>query len=115
MSGSDSNQNAAASSNIRQPRQRMAQNYLLIWVDASIDEADEDCHNTLAQLKNVINDVNLCTESDQCIEALNKVDKEHVFVITSGSLGQHLVPKTHGISQLDAIYIFCGNKSSHDG
>ncbi|CAF4215118.1 unnamed protein product, partial [Adineta steineri] len=34
MSGSDSNQNAAASSNIRQPRQRMAQNYLLIWVDA---------------------------------------------------------------------------------
>ncbi|CAF1441246.1 unnamed protein product, partial [Adineta steineri] len=37
MSGSKSNQNAAtskstASSNIRQPRQRTAQNYLLVWV-----------------------------------------------------------------------------------
>ncbi|CAF4275816.1 unnamed protein product, partial [Adineta steineri] len=31
MSGSESNQDAAASSNIRQPRQRMAANYFLIW------------------------------------------------------------------------------------
>ncbi|CAF0764160.1 unnamed protein product [Adineta steineri] len=121
MSGSESNQNAAesfkstASSNIRQPRQRMVQNYLLIWIDASIDEADEDCQNTLAQLKNVVNDVNLCTESDQCIEVLKKIDQEQAFVITSGSLGQDLVPKIHGMSQLDAIYIFCGNKSRHEG
>ncbi|CAF4191553.1 unnamed protein product [Adineta steineri] len=115
MSGSDSNQNAAASSNIRQPRQRMAQNYLLIWVDASIDQAAEDCQNALAQLRNVVNDVNLCTEPDQCIRVLNKVDKQQTFVITSGSLGQHLIPEIHGIPQLDAIYIFCGNKSRHQG
>ncbi|CAF0791588.1 unnamed protein product [Adineta steineri] len=104
----------ATASYVRQPRQRKAQNYLLIWVDASIDQADKDCQNTLAQLKNVVNDINLCTESDQCIQALNKVDKEQVFVITSGSLGQHLVPEIHGIPQLDAIYIFCGNKSRHE-
>ncbi|CAF0790511.1 unnamed protein product [Adineta steineri] len=103
-----------ASSNIRQSRQRMAQNYLLIWVDASIDEGKTDCQDTLTQLKNVINDVNLCTESEQCIQALNKVDKEQVFVITSGLLGQHLVPQIHGMSQLDAIYIFCSNKSRHE-
>ncbi|CAF3676941.1 unnamed protein product [Adineta steineri] len=106
---------SGSKSNIRQPRQRMAQNYLLIWVDASIDQADKDCQNTLAQLKNVVNDVNLCTESDQCIEALNKVDKEQAFVITSGYSGQHLVPEIHGMPQLDAIYIFCGNKSRHEG
>ncbi|CAF0788455.1 unnamed protein product [Adineta steineri] len=120
MSGSKSNQNAATSSrstapsSIRHPRQRMAPNYLLIWVDNSIDQEDEDCQNTLVQLKNVVNDVKLCTESDQCIEALNTVDKQQAFVITSGSLGQHLVPKIHGMPQLDAIYIFCGNKSRHE-
>ncbi|CAF1187052.1 unnamed protein product [Adineta steineri] len=103
-----------ASSNIRQPRQRMAQNYLLIWVDASIDQADGDCQNTLAQLKNVVNDVNLCTEPNQCIDALNTVDKEQAFVITSDSLGQHLVSEIHGIPQLDAIYIFCDDKSTHE-
>ncbi|CAF1069094.1 unnamed protein product [Adineta steineri] len=114
MSQSKLNQTAAAPLDIREQRQRMAQNYLLIWVDASIDQADKDCQNTLAQLKNVVNDVNLCTEPIQCIEALNTVDKGQVFVITSGSLGQNLVPEIHGIPQLDAIYIFCDDKSTHE-
>ncbi|CAF4120659.1 unnamed protein product [Adineta steineri] len=115
MSESKSNQNAAASSNIRQPRQRMVQNYLLLWVDANIDKANKDCQNTLAQLKNVVNDVNLCTETNQCTQVLKKVDKERAFVITSGSLGQDLVPEIHDTPQLEAVYIFCGNKSRHEG
>ncbi|CAF4169194.1 unnamed protein product, partial [Adineta steineri] len=115
MSESKSNQNAAASSNIRQPRQRMVQNYLLLWVDANIDKANKDCQNTLAQLKNVVNDVSLCTETNQCTQVLNKVDKERAFVITSGSLGQDLVPEIHDTPQLEAVYIFCGNKSRHEG
>ncbi|CAF1479740.1 unnamed protein product [Adineta steineri] len=116
MSESKSNQNAAAaSSNIRQPRQRMVQNYLLLWVDANIDQANKDCQNTLAQLKSVVNDVNVCTEPNQCIQVLKKIDKEQAFVITSGSLGQHLVPEIHDTPQLDAVYIFCGNKSRHEG
>ncbi|CAF3904094.1 unnamed protein product [Adineta steineri] len=102
-------------SSIRQSRQRIAQNYLLIWVDANIDQADKHCQNTLAQLKNVINDVSLCTEPNQCIQALKKIDKERAFVIPSGSLGQHLVPEIHSMPQLDAIYIFCSNKSRHEG
>ncbi|CAF4046162.1 unnamed protein product [Adineta steineri] len=101
--------------NIRQPRQRMTQNYLLIWVDVSIDEGKKDCQDTLTQLKNVVNDINLCTESEQCIQALNKAEKEQAFVITSGSLGQHLVPEIHDIPQLNAIYIFCGDESKHQG
>ncbi|CAF0790757.1 unnamed protein product [Adineta steineri] len=106
---------STALSDICQSRQRIAQNYLLIWVDASIDQAAKDCQNTLAQLKNVVNDVNLCTEPNQCIQALNQVDKERAFVITSGSLGQHLVPEIHDMPQLDIIYIFCGDKSKHEG
>ncbi|CAF0897152.1 unnamed protein product [Adineta steineri] len=116
---SESNKNATAlslstaSSNIRRPRQRMAQNYLLVWVDVSIDQANKDCQNTMAQLKNVVNDVNLCTEPNQCIQILNQVDSERAFVITSGSLGQHLVSEIHDMPQLDAIYILCGNISRH--
>ncbi|CAF0766880.1 unnamed protein product [Adineta steineri] len=105
--------NSTASSNIRRSRQRTAQNYLLVWVDASIDETNKDCQDTLAQLKNVVNDVNLCTQPDQCIQVLNHFDRERAFVITSGSLGQHLVPEIHDMPHLDAIYIFCGDKSRH--
>ncbi|CAF1189899.1 unnamed protein product [Adineta steineri] len=104
----------ATASYVRRPRQRMTQNYLLAWVDSTIDQADKDCQDTLVQLKNVINDVNLCTEPNQCIQALNKADKERAFVIASGSLGQHLVPEIHDIPQLDAIYIFCDDISRHE-
>ncbi|CAF1117952.1 unnamed protein product [Adineta steineri] len=105
----------ATASYFRQPRQRMTPDYLLIWVDASIDEGKKDCQDILTQLKNVINDVSLCTESSQCIQVLNRFDKEQAFVIISDSLDQHLVPEIHGMPQLHTIYIFCGNKSRYDG
>ncbi|CAF1198520.1 unnamed protein product [Adineta steineri] len=106
---------STASSNIRQSRRHMAQNYLLVWVDASIDQANKDYKKTLTQLNNVVNDVNICIKPSQCIQLLSQIDNERAFVITSGSLGQHLVPEIHGMPQLDAIYILCGNKCRHQG
>ncbi|CAF1315399.1 unnamed protein product [Adineta steineri] len=113
MSKSKPNQNVVTASNILQPRQRMTQNYLLIWVDASIDAKNKNCQDTLNQLKNVINNINLCTQPDQCIQLLNQIDDERAFVIISSAIGQHLVPEIHDLPQLDTIYIFCDNKSKH--
>jgi tetratricopeptide (TPR) repeat protein len=90
------------------------QNFLLIWVDANIDQTNKDCQNTLKKLRSVVNDVNICTEPEQCIQCLKDIDKEKAFIIASGSLGQHLVPNIHAMPQVDAIYIFCGNKSRHE-
>ena len=104
---------AKSTTNIRRSRKCIAQNYLLIWIDDSIDEESKDYQETLVQLKNVINNVNLCTQPDQRIDLLNQVDNERVFVVISGYLGQYLIPEIHDISQLDTIYIFCGNKSRH--
>ncbi|CAF1531484.1 unnamed protein product, partial [Rotaria sp. Silwood1] len=73
----------------------------------------EDCQNTLAQLRGVVNEVNPCTTAEQCIEKLQENSEETSFVISSGALGQHLVPEIHGMPKLDGIYIFCGNKQHH--
>ncbi|CAM4989279.1 unnamed protein product, partial [Rotaria socialis] len=43
----------ATTSDTMQPRRRMVQNYLVIWVDGNIDENNSDCRNTLAQLRAV--------------------------------------------------------------
>ncbi|CAF0915691.1 unnamed protein product [Adineta steineri] len=99
----------------RQPQQCMAQNYLLVWLDDSIDDSNNDYQDTLAQLKNVINNVNLCTLPDQCIQILKQFDDERAVVITSDSLSQHLIPKIHDMPHLDAIYIFCDDKFRHQG
>jgi hypothetical protein len=95
-------------------KRRIVQNFLLIWMDSSIDQANEDCQNILTQLRSIINDVNMFTQPDECIQLLKDVHDQKAFLIVSGTLGEHLVPKIHEISQLDTIYIFCDYKAPHE-
>ncbi|CAF2084390.1 unnamed protein product [Rotaria magnacalcarata] len=100
-------------SDVMRPRRRMVQNYLVLWVDDNIDENNKDCRNVLAQLRAVVNYVNVCTTPEQCVEFLNEMDEGKAFVISSGALGQSLVNDIHGVPKVDAIYIFCGKKARH--
>ncbi|CAF4616485.1 unnamed protein product [Rotaria sp. Silwood2] len=97
----------------RQRRRRMAENYSVIWVDDNIDMTNEDCQHTLTQLRDVVNQVNTCTTAEECIRSLEENQEETSFVISSGALGQHLVPDIHAMAKLDTIYIFCRNKQVH--
>jgi hypothetical protein len=93
----------------------MVQNVILIWLDNSIDEKNSDCQNTLAQLRRIINTVNTFTGGDECIEFItNNSNKEKVCMIISGALGQLIVPLVHNMSQMDSIFIFCGNLQRHE-
>ncbi|CAF1176679.1 unnamed protein product [Adineta steineri] len=94
--------------------QRMAQNYLLVWVDATIDQTSKDYQNMLTQIRAVVNDVTVCTQLEECVEFFHNPDDKKVFVITSGSLGQMLVSAIHGMPELDVIYILCDNMSDHE-
>ncbi|CAF4935478.1 unnamed protein product, partial [Rotaria sp. Silwood1] len=102
-----------ASNISRDQRQRMAENYLVIWVDENIDMANEDCQNTMEQLRAVVNQVNTCTTAEQCIQQLTENQEKISFIISSGAVGQHLVPNIHDMAKLNAIFIFCGNKQRH--
>jgi hypothetical protein len=102
-----------ASSTTIHNKQRIVQNFLLIWMDASIDQSKKDCQTTLAQLRNIVNDVHLFTEPDQCVDYLTGIKDMNAFLIADGSLGQHTIPLMHDIPQLSAIYILYGDKSRH--
>ena len=95
-------------------RTRILQNYLLVWVDANATTSNEDSQHTLEQLRSIINDVNTFIEPEQCLTFLKDIQPEKVFLIVSGSLGRDLVPRIHPMAQLDAIFIFCGDKSRHE-
>ncbi|CAF3122691.1 unnamed protein product [Rotaria socialis] len=101
-------------SDATQPRRRMVQDYLIIWVDGNIDENTEDSGNTLAQLRAAVSEVNVCTTPERCIEFLNEMDEGKAFVISSGALGQSLVHDIHSMPKVNTIYIFCGNKERHE-
>ncbi|CAF4576169.1 unnamed protein product, partial [Rotaria socialis] len=95
-------------------RRRMAQNYLVIWVDGNIDENNDDYRSTLAQLRTVVSDVNACTTPEQCVEFLDEIDDGKAFIISSEPLGQSLVNDIHDIPKVAAIYILCDNKACHE-
>src|ERR1700684_4551425 len=100
------------------PRQRitvqMMQNILIIWLDKNIDDNSADCRNTISQLRRIVNTINTFTDDYECIQFLNIMGDEKACMIISGSLGQHVVPHIHNISQVDSIFIFCGNKKYHE-
>ena len=93
---------------------QMVQNVLLLWLDNNIDEDSADCRNTITQLRRVVHIVNKYTDVDQCIEFLVSIENGKACMMMSGSLGQYVVPLVHDISQLDSIFILCGDRNFHE-
>ncbi|CAF1368616.1 unnamed protein product [Adineta steineri] len=121
MSESKSNQNvvalskSTALSNIRQPRRRMAQNYILLWVDTSIDQTNEDYETTLKQIRSVTSDVNAFTQRDACIDFLTDAEEDvKSFLIVKDTMFQQIMPLINDIPQLDGVYIFNDIKTLHE-
>ncbi|CAF3600507.1 unnamed protein product [Rotaria socialis] len=82
------NATSATSTEAFQPRpRRMVQNFLLVWLDANIDEGMEDFQKSLAELRKIF--------------------------VTVASLGKMTVPLIHDIAQLDKIFVLCSNKDEH--
>jgi len=93
---------------------RIVQNVLLIWLDNKINDSSDDCRNTIIQLRRVVNTIDTFTDGDQCIQFINTITDNKACMIISGSLGPHIVPRVHNMSQVDSIFIFCDNQKPHE-
>ncbi|CAF1427580.1 unnamed protein product [Adineta steineri] len=120
-SGSELNQTAAelskstTSSDIRQPRQRMALNYLLLWIDISIDQTNDDFENTVKQIQAVTGDVNVFRQREACIDFLTDAQEDiKCFLVVKDATSQQLMPLISDIPQLVGIYIFNDIKTPHE-
>jgi hypothetical protein len=99
----------------RPPRSRIVQNFLLVWLDGNIDEIhNDDCRSSIQKLRQVVNTVNTFTDVDECIEFIDGIKEKKTFIISSGALGQTIVPRVHNNPQVNTIYIFCQNKARHE-
>ncbi|CAF5146124.1 unnamed protein product [Rotaria sp. Silwood1] len=97
-----------------QTARRILQNFLLVWLDANLQESDNDFKNSLQHLRKIVASITTFTDAQQCVNFLSEIKKEKVFMIVSGSLGRQIVPEIEALPQLEAIYVFCGNQSVHD-
>ncbi|CAF1010085.1 unnamed protein product, partial [Didymodactylos carnosus] len=46
---------------------------------------------------------------EQCMTFVEESSDKTIFLITSGKFGQDIVPKIHGLKQLNTIFVYCGN------
>lgn len=95
-------------------RIRMFQNTVLIWLDNNIDENDKQCQNTIGHLSQTVSRVKTVTDGERCVQMLQTLEEEMVYMVVSGALGEKLVPRVHNLPQIDSIFVFCGNKTYHD-
>ena len=101
-------------SNTPTRRGRIVQNVLIVWLDSNYDDKRDDCRNTVRQLCNIVNTINTFTDGQECIQFLQDTADEKIYIIISGALGKQIVPRVHNLSQVDSIFIFCGNKKYHE-
>ncbi|CAF1363475.1 unnamed protein product [Rotaria sordida] len=97
-----------------QPARRIIQNFLLVWLDANIDESKEDFQNSLKHLRRIVASITTFTDAQRCFDYLSGITKEKAFMIVSGSIGQKFIPEMEAIPQLESVYVFCGNQSYHE-
>ncbi|CAF4350095.1 unnamed protein product, partial [Rotaria sordida] len=97
-----------------QPARRIIQNFLLVWLDANIDESKEDFQNSLKHLRRIVASITTFTDAHQCFDYLSGITKEKAFMIISGSLGQKIAPEMEAIPQLESVYVFCSNPSYYE-
>ena len=95
-------------------RRRAVQNYRLVWLDTNVSMSEEESQHILESLRSEVNEVNMFTELEECVTFLQGIQLEKVFLIASGYLGQTLVPQVHSMTQIDTIFILCGDKSRHE-
>ncbi|CAF1034910.1 unnamed protein product [Adineta steineri] len=106
---------STVSSNIRQARQRMARNYLLLWVDTSIDQTNEEYENILKQIQAITGDVNVFTQHDACIDFLTDAQEDiKSFLIVKDTMSQQIMPLINDIPQLHGVYIFIDTEILHE-
>ena len=112
MTASSSATDRAAA--LPRPVRLVLQNFLLVWLDANFNESSADFKNSLKCLRQVVSSIEIFTDAEECVKFLDQVKKEKAFMIVSGSLGRQVVPEIESKPQLEAVYVFCGNKSADE-
>ncbi|CAF0903085.1 unnamed protein product [Adineta steineri] len=102
----NNNNTTMTTSDTIQPRRRIAQDYSLLWLDESMEEANKDYQDIWTQLKTLTDNVNVFTQRDVCIDYLTDAQEEvKYFLIVKDTMCQQIMPLINDIPQLHGIYI----------
>ncbi|CAF1530419.1 unnamed protein product, partial [Adineta ricciae] len=85
----------------------------LIWCDQNIDVHD-DTNGTAELLQQVNGCVYTYSDPDTCLDNINQIQTEKIFLILSGKTADDMIDKVYHLKQVDSIYIFCMNSVKYE-
>ncbi|CAF4956822.1 unnamed protein product [Rotaria sp. Silwood1] len=85
----------------------------LLWFDPNIGSR-QDTELTKQKLRLINDYIIFHTDLDQCVTFIQSIDKEKIFLITSGSKASQLLPRIVSLGQVDSIFIFCMKKEKYE-
>ena len=98
-----------------QKHTRMLQSVLLVWLDNTVtDENNADYRKTVKELKRMVNNINMFTGGEECIQFIQTISDDKICMIISDSLGQDIVQRVHHMPQINSIFIFCHSRTYVD-
>ncbi|CAF4992624.1 unnamed protein product, partial [Rotaria sp. Silwood1] len=108
------NANNRAAAVLPRPRRRELQNFRLLWLDAKLDESNDDFKKSFRRLRRVVASIETFKDAQECIDFLSAVTNQKVFMIISGSLGRQIIADIEAWPQLESVYVFCRNQAAHE-
>ncbi|CAF1525541.1 unnamed protein product, partial [Rotaria sordida] len=85
----------------------------LIWFDPNIG-SHEDTEKTKEQLRFINDLVIFKTDLEDCVTFIQSIDKEKIFLITSGKKASQILSRIISCPQIDSIFIFCMKKERYE-
>jgi hypothetical protein len=100
----------SAGRSLQYQRQRLIENFLIVWLDENMDENQTmmDC------LLKVVNTVRKFVDWDACVDYITDIEKVKIFVIISCSFEEYILPVLNEFHPIDSIYILCRFRSKQE-
>lgn len=86
---------------------------IYVWLDDTLKTTNRS-QSMAIQIQELVNGrLHTYTESDDCVDDITYDEiTQRIYLIVSNKIGAKLVPVIHNFSQIETIYVYCGNQQA---
>ncbi|UJR07652.1 hypothetical protein I4U23_011940 [Adineta vaga] len=88
----------------------MTKDYMVLWLDTNRVFSNEENQEFISRLRSIVDTVKVYNQLDQCIEFLEKIKDEKVFLIMSDCFARQISSLEEQFNQLNSIYVLCNQE-----
>ena len=90
------------------------ESHQLVWLDAKTSEQNSVNTVTIESLRKIVDYTKLFDNAEACQQYLqSSKDHNNTFLVTSGELGEKLIPEVYCLQHVLVIYVYCQDKEYH--